>query len=730
RAQSEDEENLVPGSYLLPMADVDFSVRLRGYRRMTYLNRYKSNDLLPTTSSLQMTPERLLTRDTVKERLHVDVQGRRHRGCSLVPHSGCSVSRELSVPAAPSSQLQQTISSSSYNNFYGPYGRTSESPAHQYGLSSRYGSVSRSSPYRGMSIPREFQAQGFTQEQRSTKGEGFAAVFKEKLTDSSFLIGGTVILRCKVQGNPFPKIFWYRNDEFIIEDDRIQFAQGEDGLCTLTINYAKASDIGIYRCVARNVYGDATCKARLLIGDVPDRPQRPLVVDISSNEAYLIWSAPSYDGNNDIAGYRVDYKAREDIKWTISTFTIEESAIIKDLKSNTNYRFRVSCINKIGISAYSWGSEEIKTLEDGTEPLKKIDRRSAYRLLEHQHRIDQKSLKTVSEFLQPELSKPKTLGEKTVLKRDQNPWDLYKMIEELNSYDNSCCIRCAERATESVRIVKVVDLTNIAQSHSNAYVPEEFDLLNQIDHDHIIKMIDGFMWKNSFVLTMDNYLEICDYICLRHKYTEELIVRILRQLLDAVQYLHFHGIVHLNINPSSVVNENQLSLNVKLTDFSCATQLATPQGHNVTNSINPNNEYSAPEILNDEATGVQADVWSIGALTATLLSGFSPFAGVYDDDTNQNVTFVRWNTNEFYDDVTQEAVIFVQQCLKKSPNNRLIIPECLEHKWLSLNTISTNRREMAIFLTEKLNRFVNDFRQRCRSKTKIQRETIEEISKR
>ena len=49
------------------------------------------------------------------------------------------------------------------------------------------------------------------------------------------------------------------------------------------------------------------------------------------------------------------------------------------------------------------------------------------------------------------------------------------------------------------------------------------------------------------------------------------------------------------------------------------------------------------------------------------LSGFSPFASETTDETIQNVTFVRWNTTEFYDDVTQEAVIFVQQCLKKSP---------------------------------------------------------------
>ncbi|CAF4390827.1 unnamed protein product, partial [Rotaria sp. Silwood2] len=215
------------------------------------------------------------------------------------------------------------------------------------------------------------------------------------------------------------------------------------------------------------------------------------------------------------------------------------------------------------------------------------------------------------------------------------------------------------------------------------------------------------------------------------KYNEELIVKILRQIFDAIHYLHFHGIIHLNINPSSVVNENRLAVHIKLTDFSCAQQIATIEGHNINkNILQPNKEYSAPEVLNDESCGVQADVWSIGALTATLLSGFSPFAGENIDETIQNVSFVRWNTNEFYDDVTQEAVIFVQQCLKKSPRNRLTIPACIDHKWLSLASGATNRRESAIFLTEKLRRFAHDFRQRCRAQTEIQQDTIIEISKR
>ena len=72
-------------------------------------------------------------------------------------------------------------------------------------------------------------------------------------------------------------------------------------------------------------------------------------------------------------------------------------------------------------------------------------------------------------------------------------------------------------------------------------------------------------------------------------------------------------------------------------------------------------------------------------------------------------------------------LIFAILCRSR---NRLTIPACLEHKWLSLGSAATSHRENAIFLTEKLRRFAHDFRQRCRAQTEIQRETIIEISKR
>jgi serine/threonine protein kinase len=253
----------------------------------------------------------------------------------------------------------------------------------------------------------------------------------------------------------------------------------------------------------------------------------------------------------------------------------------------------------MGISAYSWASEEVRTLDETTEnnqiSLTKIDRQLTYRLLEHQHRLDEKSSSSISHVLQDyeKQNQIKSLGEKTVLKRDQNPWDLHKLIDEISSYGRTCVIRCSERATDTIRIIKIID----KQTNET----DEFHLLNLISHEHIITMLDSFLWKQSFIIVTNDYMELCDWICLRHKYNEELIGKILRQLLNAIHYLHFHGIIHLNINPSSVVNENRLAVHIKLTDFSCAQQIATIEGHNINkDNIQPNKEYAGNIYLREK----------------------------------------------------------------------------------------------------------------------------------
>lgn len=155
------------------------------------------------------------------------------------------------------------------------------------------------------------------------------------------------------------------------------------------------SDIGVYRCVARNPFGFCVTKARLTVGDTPDRPSKPIVAQFSCDQAYIVWDSPTFDGNSDILCYKVDYKITGDVKWINACYTVQESCLVKGLDSYTGYRFRVSCVNTVGVSAYSWASEEIKTLGPDEAPTLNINHEQAQQLLKNQYNLEKRSQQLV-----------------------------------------------------------------------------------------------------------------------------------------------------------------------------------------------------------------------------------------------------------------------------------------------------------------------------------------------
>jgi serine/threonine protein kinase len=97
------------------------------------------------------------------------------------------------------------------------------------------------------------------------------------------------------------------------------------------------------------------------------------------------------------------------------------------------------------------------------------------------------------------------------------------------------------------------------------------------DQDRLLQLIEGFSFKengtNTFALVYSYAMPVTDFITIRHKYSEELVVKILRQVIDAVQWLHLHGFVHLNVHPFTVLNTNYTQVNVKLGGFENSHQI-------------------------------------------------------------------------------------------------------------------------------------------------------------
>ena len=207
RYSVDENENLNPGTYLLPIRDPLFTVRLREYRR----TRFEKNPVLSNLSNpvvygrrnevvtqTRTNEKRKIIYKPVKERYHIDGYGKCLRGGSITKQY--TLERELSVRSSP---------------------RFSESPLE--------GTVHYFE-----------QFLDHIDDKRQIFGEGLAPIVREKLKDSYILVGSSISLRCKIEGNPTPKTVWYFNNRLIIgDDDRLKFAQTEDGIITLSITKAR-----------------------------------------------------------------------------------------------------------------------------------------------------------------------------------------------------------------------------------------------------------------------------------------------------------------------------------------------------------------------------------------------------------------------------------------------------------------------------------------------------------
>ncbi|GLW45034.1 serine/threonine protein kinase [Streptomyces sp. NBRC 14336] len=99
--------------------------------------------------------------------------------------------------------------------------------------------------------------------------------------------------------------------------------------------------------------------------------------------------------------------------------------------------------------------------------------------------------------------------------------------------------------------------------------------------------------------------------------------RIGADLLSALHTAHAAGVLHRDIKPANVLIDSGTG-RVVLTDFGIA-QVAGASTLTEAGSFVGSPEYTAPERMSGAGTGPASDLWSVGALLCTAVSGESPF---------------------------------------------------------------------------------------------------------
>uniref|UniRef100_A0A7N6AHB1 Palladin n=1 Tax=Anabas testudineus TaxID=64144 RepID=A0A7N6AHB1_ANATE len=110
------------------------------------------------------------------------------------------------------------------------------------------------------------------QHDEDSPGQGVAPSVDQKLKHYKVFEGMPVTFSCKVNGDPKPKVYWFKDGKQISKrSEHYRISRDPDGTCSLHTAAASLDDDGNYTIMAGNPMGRVSCTGRMMVQAVNQR---------------------------------------------------------------------------------------------------------------------------------------------------------------------------------------------------------------------------------------------------------------------------------------------------------------------------------------------------------------------------------------------------------------------------------------------------------------------------
>ncbi|XP_014662215.1 PREDICTED: calcium/calmodulin-dependent protein kinase type IV-like [Priapulus caudatus] len=258
--------------------------------------------------------------------------------------------------------------------------------------------------------------------------------------------------------------------------------------------------------------------------------------------------------------------------------------------------------------------------------------------------------------------------------------DFYTILKELGRGATSVVYNCIEIRTNKPYAVKI-----IKKNVDKKIIRTEIGVLLKLKHPNVIELKEIFETTEEIHLVLELVTggELFERIVARGCYTEQDAAVCVRQMLQAVMFLHDNGVVHRDLKPENLLYKDKAEKSLlKIADFGLSKIIT----HDATMStVCGTPGYCAPEILKGEQYGSAVDMWSVGVISYILLCGFEPFY----DERGDHEMFQKILRGDFafvspwWDDVSKYAKNLIANMLVVDPKERLTAHQAIQHPWVA-----------------------------------------------
>lgn len=243
---------------------------------------------------------------------------------------------------------------------------------------------------------------------------------------------------------------------------------------------------------------------------------------------------------------------------------------------------------------------------------------------------------------------------------------------------------CTAQDTKKMYAVKIVPKANLVKTRARQKLQAEIKIHRTLKHKHICEYKHFFEDRsNCYIL-----LELChnqsmnELIKRRKRLTEPEVMYYMKQIIQAVRYMHENNVIHRDLKLGNLFLDK--NLRIKVGDLGLATKLESAEEKRKTICGTPN--YIAPEVIdgNKETRGhsFEVDIWSMGVIFYTTLIGKPPY-----ESKDVKATYQRILANEYdfpsHIPISQHARNLITSLLQTKPEMRPTIDEISAHPFFT-----------------------------------------------
>ena len=126
--------------------------------------------------------------------------------------------------------------------------------------------------------------------------------------------------------------------------------------------------------------------------------------------------------------------------------------------------------------------------------------------------------------------------------------DRYIILKKIGEGGYSKVFHAQCKKTKQDVAVKVIERRNL-DSEEAMYVQNEIQILSELDHPNVVKMIEFSETKDEIFIVMELMKggELFDRIIQKEQFTEEEAAEIIRVIADTIRYCHSLGVSHRDL---------------------------------------------------------------------------------------------------------------------------------------------------------------------------------------